>query len=758
MGNDPDRFSEGTDGDARWAEAFFGLIPDIAVSLDSRGRIAYVNRYGRKLLGGDESADLVGRDWFGEFIRPGDRRAVRRVFRQTMASEPDGEGTEHGHYRNRIVALDGQERVIEWHNRTVRDSDGRAIGIASVGRDVTESVETGKRLEESEAKFRSMVEMSNDITLRINLKGELQYISPQISKYGEDPVAVLGRNFTEFVHPDFRKELRRLAIQRFFHPDGKFPPFEFIATLDGGRRQVWMQVWSGAIRDKRGRVREIVSVMRDIDDRKRSEIHFKELVENLTVGVYRREFGPNGRFLEGNPAALAILGAKSVDQVPNMNIEDICQDPEDYRHVERELAEKGVIRGFEMGIKTLKGKLAYIRLTAILKKGSDGKAYSDVIVEDITAERATIERIRESEERYRVLAENTPQDIILIDVDGRLLFMNRPALNRYGFGDVAEAGRKFRLSGSFVGEDRRRVEDLIDMGRQGKVSTVELESVDAGGVSRTMQVIFAPVRDSKGTVSGIVVVGSDVSELRAMRRQVDELDQLKSRFMTSLLHVTRTPLSKIRWALEILQSGEIAPVAPGQSAFIRQALSSGNTVISVMENMTLALDIERGALTLDRTFTSVVSLVQSVRQQFSARHEMDGVECVIDAPDTDIKANVDIHRLHRVFETVLDNASRYLRDSERRILIRIRTVRGRVRFEFEDHGIGIPANEQGYVFGRFYRGSNAQLAHPDGVGLGLFISRAVVEAHGGTMGFSSREGKGSVFWMELPVGDGKAGT
>jgi two-component system phosphate regulon sensor histidine kinase PhoR len=171
-----------------------------------------------------------------------------------------------------------------------------------------------------------------------------------------------------------------------------------------------------------------------------------------------------------------------------------------------------------------------------------------------------------------------------------------------------------------------------------------------------------------------------------------------------------------------------------------------------------AMDIEEGRLRLEKEPTIFEDVVRSACLSMRPRYELKEFKHVHDFPDAQsTPVNIDIARIREVVIRLLENAVAYTKEGGQ-LTTRVFKTDSKVRYELSDTGIGIPKAEQTMIFERFRRGSNAIAMKPDGVGLGLYITQSIIESHGGRIGVTSEEGKGSTFWFELPLADKMGGV
>jgi len=249
------------------------------------------------------------------------------------------------------------------------------------------------------------------------------------------------------------------------------------------------------------------------------------------------------------------------------------------------------------------------------------------------------------------------------------------------------------------------------------------------------------------TESVALVVHQDVSALK-------EAEYLKDEFIGVAAHELRNPLAVLKGFAEMLvyqtARGKGAQLAPWQ----REALEEIDTATSRLDKLTEdLLDVTRlqaGRLVLSRSPNDLVALTRHMvtqRQMTTRQHTFS-----LDTAHTSLVVEVDRARIEQVLTNLLSNAIKYSpQGGPIELAIREEVEPHAALVSIRDRGIGIPVGQQAHIFGRFVRAENARASEITGTGLGLFLSRELVERHGGRLWFESTEGVGSTFFMALPL-------
>jgi len=240
-------------------------------------------------------------------------------------------------------------------------------------------------------------------------------------------------------------------------------------------------------------------------------------------------------------------------------------------------------------------------------------------------------------------------------------------------------------------------------------------------------------------------------ELTKANAELKELDTRKSEFLSIAAHQLRTPLSGLKWALNMLIRGEIGPISDEQKVLLMKSYEGNERLIELVNDMLQANRIERGVLPLTTTRTQLLDLVDNVLYEVLPSALKANVSIRFDRRDETLPPlMVDPERMRAVFQNLLENAVRYSQPGGE-VLISASRMGNGVQFTITDHGIGIPADEQSRIFSRFFRARNAKKMDPNGTGLGLYIVKNIIDMHSGKIWLESNENKGTTFYFSLGV-------
>ena len=257
---------------------------------------------------------------------------------------------------------------------------------------------------------------------------------------------------------------------------------------------------------------------------------------------------------------------------------------------------------------------------------------------------------------------------------------------------------------------------------------------------RALSISARAVRDPSGALVGTVLAYKDVTDLvRALQGQED--------FVAAVSHELRSPLSSVLGHTELLlESEELTDdVARGLEVIKRNSVRLQTLVSDLLQT---ALQRESSPV-LSCSSTDLTRLVREVVESAMLGAKADGIGLVLDAPDP-VLALVDPPQLRQVVDNLVSNALKYT-DSGGQVVVALRADEHRVEISVADTGIGIAAGDLDRLFTPFFRARQARERMAPGVGLGLGISRAIVDAHGGLLEVDSAPGRGSTFRATLPL-------
>lgn len=689
-------------------------------------------------------------------------------------------------------SVDNSERVLLTASGERRAIIKTVVPVLIEGRkhllesfvDITERKRVEEALRLSELRYREFIARSIDAVWRIELDRPVAVTLParelvaQILEVGyvaecNDAMArqiglanageVIGKHLGELV-----QGLGEDRLATFFSAaQGSFQTRT--VTLNyrdaAGHRRYLLRTEMPVVRD--GALIRAWGITRDITDLRlaeealgQSEERFRSLFENATVGIYRTT--PSGQIMMANPALVTMLGYHHPDELTRRNLEERGFEPSYPRKLFQERLERqGEVRGLESAWERQDGSVIFVRESARAIRGDSNQVlYYDGIVEDITERKLAEEKLHESEERFRQLAENVEEVLLLFDPQVNKVFYVSPAYEKV-WGRSCEglyANARSFLAGIHP-DDREIIAASLELPNRSR-GEWEYRVIRPNGSVRWVWDRAFPIRDAAGNVVRIAELVQDITERKQVEvathkamKAAEEANRAKNEFLANMSHELRTPMNAVIGMTELALATDLDPE---QRRYLELVESSADSLLELINHLLDFSRIEAGKFELEATSFVLVDVVEEAVQALATQAYRKGLEvaCGLD-PAIPSPLVGDPVRLKQIVMNLVENAVKFTDQGEvvLRGWVETRDESGlMLHLTVADTGVGIPADKLETIFEPFTQADGSLTRRHEGAGLGLAICAELVRMMGGSIWVENGQTRGCTFHMTMRVG------
>jgi PAS domain S-box-containing protein len=751
------------ESDERFREVFeHALVGICIVGMDMR--FTQTNAAFCSMVGYSE-AELLETSWM-KLLHPDDLASSQQKMKQ-LIEEPNGCVEEE----HRNIHRCGQVVWVRVRVSLVQKEDGSPSYFLIHVEDITERRKAAEAMRESEERFRIMADGCPMPMWVTNAQNGIQFINRAFREFcGTVCEQVEGDKWRLLVHPDdapnfFGESLRARQGHIPFRAELR------VRRADGEWR--WIAAFVEPRFSPSGELLGHVGLGVDITERKQAEEE-RQLQLSLIHAIYEGSLdgilvvspcevviSHNKRFLDiwkisiptvsdnprdnivgtqDQPILSSVINRLKEPEAFLTRVRELYDNPDAKDHSEIELNDNRTLERYSTSLRSENGQ--YL-----------GRAW---FFRDITERKRAEEALQNSEEKFRQLAENIREVFWMKNAGCDEFLYVSPAYEQIWGRTCASIYRSpaSRLE-AIRPDDLEQCSILFAKQMRGEDVESEYRIRTPDGQEKWIRDRAFPVRDKEGHLIRLVGILEEITEqkryekeLISAREDAEDANQTKSRFLANMSHEIRTPMNGVIGMNQLLLSTDLTPE---QRQYVEVVQTSGRTLLALIDDILDLSKIEAGKISLEKQILNVRQVLADVISLLQDRVTAKGLHvlsCV--SPDVPQLVKGDAHRLRQILTNLTANAVKFTDHGEVTFNVELMSESigiTTLRFAVTDTGIGICPDQLTTLFMPFVQADTSTTRKYGGTGLGLTISKQLVELMGGKIGVNSREGHGSTFWF-----------
>jgi PAS domain S-box-containing protein len=502
-----------------------------------------------------------------------------------------------------------------------------------------------------------------------------------------------------------------------------------------------------------GKTKGILLAIEDITERRiaegllsASETKYRRLFESAKDGILIID-ALSGKIIDVNQFLIDLLqySHKQIlaKKIWNLGLfKDIAVNKAQFIKLQK----RGYVRYEDMPLKTAKGKLINVEFVSNVYN-VDNQKVIQCNIRDITDRKKAEQLVNEVKTRDEAILNSIGDAVLACDEKGIIQIFNKMAEQLTGFSAKEVIGRHYHKGIRFIKEsDGRPSSDFIKEAINGKEITKMASNssvIRKDGGKIPVADSAAPIKDKEGLIIGVVVVFRDATQER-------KIDRVKTEFVSLASHELRTPLSTVNWYTEVLLSKDLGTLNAKQEQYIREVYSASQRMVSLVDALLNVSRLELGALAIEPKLLSIAKVVNLCVQEYKPQI-LEKKLVLREKYDTNVSSiKADPKLVSIIVRNILSNAIKYTPKTGR-IIIKVSKQAKDILITVADTGVGIPTRQKNKIFTKLFRADNVKKVDPNGTGLGLYIVNEIINQAGGKVWFESKEGKGTTFYVSLPL-------